>query len=1102
MKHRLLLAALLFVIVLVAALVLLVRGRGAGEEAAAASASDGARSGVVGDRDELPTPAAVGETAREAARPPTGERPRVEHVAGGTFVTGRVIPPAGVPADEEVEVVVEILPPGCDQTWYWAAHYGKVRESGRASVDATGAFRVALPEERAAARLDLDARYLFLKDPVVIEDPELPVTLEPRLGGAIRFRLRPASDSRLDAGALVGKEVYLSWRLASKWWWVDEAPHRALAIDEGLELFAGGLSVANAYTVDARLSPFAPVQLWGLRVEPGVMRIVDLPLLDGVVIIGRVLDDAGLPLGGAHVSTRDAAVKSDEDGGFRLEAVHPEWTEVSAWRDDYLPGETLREPGAGDEVHGVEVVLSRGLAIEGIVRLPDGRPVAVATVLVRSASDRQGRGSLSVRTDGSGRFRREGLEAGSYDLAARVPLTAEALAREGEIVTRDGGERAGSWTGLRSRVAAGAEDVELVLRAPDDVSGVVVDEHGAPIERFEVKVTRDRRRPDPACRLLSHAYGETFEGEDGRFRLEGIPFGRWEIGVEARGFGDAAPRSVELPGGGESLRFVLYRSASIEGIVLDPDGRTVPGAWVSKVELSSRVGNDVGHSSKEAGPDGVFRFGGIDSSHVRLDACGDGFARSESLVVDVTAGGEAVVLRLTRGGTLVVDVLDPADRPAPWARVEVPGGPWSDSGREHDTDERGHLEIVDVTAGEYEVTGRYEDGERIPFRARATVRDGETTRVILGGSAAAALQVRGVVTAGSEPVEGAHVRVRPRSDPESWVRARCDAAGRFTLELDTEGWVVFEVFGRSWGRAEVFEEELDRDDSRALRLDLPTGGMQGRVETADGGAPSFSVEVLVERRPDAEPVRGSEGVLKRSTDADGTWSCPHLPPGSFRVVARSDALVADARGRTLHASDVLEEVVVRDGEITRGVDLVLGPGGRVEGRVLDPDGRPVRGAVVLARSAEGMPLDLKGIVSGEGGAYSFGGLPPGRVLLEARGVSLATSAPQPVRVARGEVVTLDLDLVLATMLTLELAGIEAGRTDVVLRLRDSAGRLHAPLPRRETTTTGKPELHRVFGPLPPGEWLATARLMDGRETTEDFRLAGENRRTIVLELSP
>jgi len=141
-------------------------------------------------------------------------------------------------------------------------------------------------------------------------------------------------------------------------------------------------------------------------------------------------------------------------------------------------------------------------------------------------------------------------------------------------------------------------------------------------------------------------------------------------------------------------------------------------------------------------------------------------------------------------------------------------------------------------------------------------------------------------------------------------------------------------------------------------------------------------------------------------------------------------------------------------------------------------------------------------VSGEGGAYSFGGLPPGRVLLEARGVSLATSAPQPVRVARGEVVTLDLDLVLATMLTLELAGIEAGRTDVVLRLRDSAGRLHAPLPRRETTTTGKPELHRVFGPLPPGEWLATARLMDGRETTEDFRLAGENRRTIVLELSP
>ena len=157
-------------------------------------------------------------------------------------------------------------------------------------------------------------------------------------------------------------------------------------------------------------------------------------------------------------------------------------------------------------------------------------------------------------------------------------------------------------------------------------------------------------------------------------------------------------------------------------------------------------------------------------------------------------------------------------------------------------------------------------------------------------------------------------------------------------------------------------------------------------------------------------------------------------------------------------------------------------------------------AVVHARDADGFLLFAEGHQVVLAGRYSLPCLPPGRVYLEAFGDGFATSEPEAVNVEAGRIVQQDLRLVAATLVTLVLDGVEAGENDVVLSLRDTVGREHAGV--RESHVGPRDDLSRRFGPLPPGQWHAEARLPDGRTAKEDFTLTGEKERTVILRFSP
>src|SRR5262249_38840041 len=115
-------------------------------------------------------------------------------------------------------------------------------------------------------------------------------------------------------------------------------------------------------------------------------------------------------------------------------------------------------------------------------------------------------------------------------------------------------------------------------------------------------------------------------------------------------------------------------------------------------------------------------------------------------------------------------------------------------------------------------------------------------------------------------------------------------------------------------------------------------GLQIRVAEDHSGAPVASVEVRVRRTGTARLVADIE------TAADGQFRLPQLPPGEYAFeFVKANYIPTTLRFKESVPSDVSVRLV-RCGSIA--------------GRVLDADGKPVRGAVVYAmpKPAHGGPL--------------------------------------------------------------------------------------------------------------------------------------------------
>ncbi|RKT79684.1 carboxypeptidase family protein [Terracoccus luteus] len=181
----------------------------------------------------------------------------------------------------------------------------------------------------------------------------------------------------------------------------------------------------------------------------------------------------------------------------------------------------------------------------------------------------------------------------------------------------------------------------------------------------------------------------TCTGADGRWRLTGLPAGRFALAFNLRGtsyttwaFGASSQADATLIGVGvgrtRTVRDVALASAgTVTGRVTDAAGQPVANAWVDLTgRFPGRAGAGEGPLAVETDADGRFTKTGVEPGTYRPlvyaadyeafapEWAGDADSLASATPVTVTSGGQATVdFQVAPGGHLTVAVIEADGRP-------------------------------------------------------------------------------------------------------------------------------------------------------------------------------------------------------------------------------------------------------------------------------------------------------------------------------------------------------------------------------------------------------------------------------------------------------
>ncbi len=638
--------------------------------------------------------------------------------------------------------------------------------------------------------------------------------------------------------------------------------------------------------------------------------------------------------------------------------------------------------------------------LEGTVVDEGGLPVAGADVAIHEGGgsvaemlrnlprmmDKMDRDAVPVSrtdTDRTGRFAFETVEPGPYTLVVRA--SGYRLATQKVVMTSNG-------------VAGGKPTVRVATSAP--ITGIVVDERNRPVEGARVACMIQN---DMASIMYGRQYSRTDAG--GRFVIDAPPTqGELSVIVAADGYPSLFTRAR---GGDQNLRFVLVAGVDVLLRIVDKTTeRPVEGARLTAMFAETLTDRDasmtIGTGTTDQRGEVLVRSRpsklqmlflnhpdrGNAMFNPMMSMMGQGVVLSGPKDMTVKPPRTELVFRLATGVTVRGTVKTEEGTPLAGVRVATIG--IMGEGGSTTTDGDGRYELKNQSPPILMVTAEA-PGYVMEPRAGGMMGPSATQEVERDVVLKAAASVTGrVVDARGRGLGGVEVRIGGGG-----MAMFGNVMGAKQTITNTSGGYVLDGILPKAG-LHVMGRVAGYIDSKTETFEVKSGAVQApdlvmregsrivvKVVDADGRAVKGArIEVSVSA---TESIRwdvfgGFRGFADVATNAAGKADIGDLPDGTVTLTASKQG---HAPGRTT--------VTTKHAETEKhDVELRLREAVTLEGRVLDEDGKPVKGALVqtlFARAAEedtGPWIPRVSDRTGANGRFELKELPPVLVQIDVR----------------------------------------------------------------------------------------------------------------------
>ncbi|MEO6711043.1 MAG: carboxypeptidase-like regulatory domain-containing protein [Planctomycetota bacterium] len=1055
-----------------------------------------------------------------------------------------------LPDDTKIEVELAKLAPD-DPLPKWLL--------AREPFNPEGPTEIVLEKRKGGVGVGLRGRYSYAKPlrEVDISGERGDATLQVSLGAWVRGRLIPPGDASERERDLRGSELHINsdplgsigLRTGSDSSGAVDRDSAARA-DGSFEFL--GVNPAKDLTLTGTPNHLAAFKTTIDELRAGQTLEVSVPLERGARLTGRVVDETGSAVGGAKLKVRTDSImwgfggrllregESDAQGAFQLEAVAAGKLTIDASKEGFLDSATDIEIAEGARVDDIVLHLSGGAIISGHVRWKDGSSCAGAKVEIAfDAASLAGAGAMNARfgakgngvSDEQGAFHVGGLGKGPFTVKASA-TPADATPADDSDASQESQE----WTAQVSPVKPGSVDVELTLQPPGDVTGLVVDDLGAPVAECTVAVVGKSRSPF----IAGDAKREVkLRDPEGHFSLTGLKAGSYTLQARLESGAASIAKTIEVPLAADSgpITLILARPALVSGRVVLPDGSPAGRARVQKqTTMMELVAGQApgGGASCESDENGAFKIESLPMGSILLQASKDGYAASEGVSVKIAPAAQLsdIVLSLRTGGTITGEVYDGQGVAKSGTKIlsQMPdlryGQLWASS------DSAGKFEFLHVPPGQWQVmsfgdalgasspgAGDGSDPQADLMKnmkiAVAAVKDGETAHVVLGAPPKNPVHVRLRVTSAKTPASGVMSSFIPSQEGKSSAGLAslkmgvCDKDGRLEIDLDHAGKylvTVQKITDRGGQQSIEFSRDIPEGADFAMEIELPLGSIAGRVLNSQGDPMNGE---RISLNPDGAMRAGTltgGRFSELQTDERGEYLLDWLTPGRYSVSAGGMSFAGLGGDHTPLGRQVRDGIEISEGQRVTGIDFKLRNACQLEGKVLDAAGKPVSDASIFVRDEEGRPIDRLVMTStNASGEFVQKGLSAGRYTVNARSAELVTAEEVSVELREDEPASIELRVAQGTLLIVTLTGDEGQEIDASFSVIDQKGRqVNGMFSLAELMKVmnegGFDTKHQRIGPLAPGKYTIHASTSEGAKTTKSVNLIGQSEKHITLKL--